>query len=117
PTMTQSRDNILIACEQVSWKRDGVAVLQDISFTLAPGEILTLIGPNGAGKTSLVSLVTGLAQPSSGRIWRRPKLRLGYMPQHLRFDSSLPLSVERFLRLATQDREAIERSCQRLGVT
>jgi zinc transport system ATP-binding protein len=115
--MTQSRDNILIACEQVSWKRDGVAVLQDISFTLAPGEILTLIGPNGAGKTSLVSLVTGLAQPSSGRIWRRPKLRLGYMPQHLRFDSSLPLSVERFLRLATQDREAIERSCQRLGVT
>jgi len=115
--MSLPSDNTLIACDHVSWRRDGTQVLQDVSFTIAPGEIVTLIGPNGAGKTSLVNLVIGLAQPGSGRVWRRPKLRLGYMPQHLRFDSTLPLSVERFLRLATQDRAALNLYCERLGVS
>lgn len=106
----------LIACDHVSWRREGVDVLQTISFEIAAGEIVTLIGPNGAGKTSLVNLVIGLAQPTGGRILRQPRLRLGYMPQHLRFDSTLPLSVERFLRLATQDRTAITSYSKRLGI-
>jgi zinc transport system ATP-binding protein len=115
--MTQPSNNTLIACDHVSWRRDNTQVLQDVSFAIAPREIVTLIGPNGAGKTSLVNLVIGLAQPSSGQVWRRPKLRLGYMPQHLRFDSTLPLSVERFLRLATQDKAALSRYCERLSVS
>lgn len=115
--MAQSANTPLITCTEVGWRRDGAEVLQNVSFTIASGEIVTLIGPNGAGKTSLVNLVVGLTQPSAGRVWRQPKLRLGYMPQHLRFDSTLPLSVERFLRLATLDRGAIESYCARLGVT
>lgn len=114
--MSHPPKNTLIVCDQVSWRRDSTQVLQNVSFTIAPGEIVTLIGPNGAGKTSLVNLVIGLAQPTNGQIWRQPKLRLGYMPQHLRFDNTLPLSVERFLRLATQDRAAINRYCALLGV-
>ncbi|BBM01233.1 hypothetical protein GL2_13070 [Microbulbifer sp. GL-2] len=41
----------------------------------------------------------GLTKPSSGNIWRDPGLRIGYMPQRLHIDSSMPMSVERFLLL------------------
>lgn len=46
----------------------GLVAVSDVSFTLAPGEILGLIGPNGAGKTTLVSLVSGTLAPSDGEI-------------------------------------------------
>lgn len=74
-------------------------VLQDVQLSVNPGEIVTLIGPNGAGKTTLVRAVLGLLKPDSGSVWRKPKLRVGYMPQKLHVDATLPLSVLRFLRL------------------
>jgi len=46
----------------------GLVAVDDVSFTLAPGEILGLIGPNGAGKTTLISLVSGTLPPSDGQI-------------------------------------------------
>ncbi|MNF39390.1 Zinc import ATP-binding protein ZnuC [compost metagenome] len=77
----------------------GQNVLQDVQLSVKPGEIVTLIGPNGAGKTTLVRAVLGLLKPDSGSVWRKPKLRIGYMPQKLHVDATLPLSVLRFLRL------------------
>jgi branched-chain amino acid transport system ATP-binding protein len=46
----------------------GLTAVNDVSFTLAPGEILGLIGPNGAGKTTLVSLISGTLAPSAGAV-------------------------------------------------
>src|SRR5262245_18368120 len=46
----------------------GLAALSDVSFTVAPGEIVGLIGPNGAGKTRLFNVVSGLIRPSRGSI-------------------------------------------------
>ncbi|WP_324732675.1 zinc ABC transporter ATP-binding protein ZnuC [Pseudomonas paeninsulae] len=77
----------------------GQSVLQDVQLSVNPGQIVTLIGPNGAGKTTLVRAVLGLLKPDSGSVWRKPKLRIGYMPQKLHVDATLPLSVLRFLRL------------------
>ncbi len=77
----------------------GQAVLHDVQLKVHAGEIVTLIGPNGAGKTTLVRAVLGLLQPDSGEVWRKAKLRIGYMPQKLQVDATLPLSVLRFLRL------------------
>lgn len=106
----------LISLEHVSWQAGGMQILQDVSFAIAPREVVTLIGPNGAGKTSLVNLVTGLAQPTHGKVVRPAKLAIGYMPQHLRFDASLPITVERLLRLATKDRAALHHFAEHLGV-
>jgi branched-chain amino acid transport system ATP-binding protein len=46
----------------------GVMAVQDLSFTLAPGEILGLIGPNGAGKSTVFNLLTGLYRPDRGEM-------------------------------------------------
>ncbi|GAA5180217.1 ABC transporter ATP-binding protein [Rugosimonospora acidiphila] len=46
----------------------GLAALSDLSFTLAPGQILGVIGPNGAGKSTFINLVTGHLRPSTGQV-------------------------------------------------
>ena len=78
-------------------------VLNQISLAIHRREILTIIGPNGAGKSCLLKLVLGLYRPSRGQILRAPGLSIGYVPQKLVVDASLPLTVERFLRLAAPD--------------
>jgi branched-chain amino acid transport system ATP-binding protein len=64
----------------------GLVAVDDVSFSLAPGEILGLIGPNGAGKTTLVSLVSGTLAPTSGEIrfeGRRIETLPAYRRAHL----------------------------------
>lgn len=75
-------------------------ILDQVSLRIHRGEIVTLIGPNGAGKTSLVRVVLGLQAPSSGLLTRESGLTIGYMPQKLHIEPSLPLTVQRFLQLA-----------------
>ncbi|PPV36662.1 zinc ABC transporter ATP-binding protein ZnuC [Ectopseudomonas mendocina] len=89
----------LIRLDGVAVSFNGQPVLDDVQLSVQPGEIVTLIGPNGAGKTTLVRVVLGLLQPDSGNVRRAPRLRIGYMPQKLHVDATLPLSVLRFLRL------------------
>ncbi|MFA0809632.1 zinc ABC transporter ATP-binding protein ZnuC [Microbulbifer epialgicus] len=89
----------LITADSISLQLTGRQLLKGITLELLQGEIVTLIGPNGAGKTTLLRLLLDLTKPSSGSIWRLPGLRIGYMPQRLQIDSSMPMSVERFLLL------------------
>ena len=89
----------LIRLDQVTVTFAGQDVLDNIELSVEPGQIVTLIGPNGAGKTRLVKAVLGLLKPTHGSVWRKPRLRVGYMPQKLHVDPTLPLSVLRFLRL------------------
>ena len=52
----------------------------------------------------------------SGKVWRKPKLRIGYMPQKIQVDATLPLSVLRFLRLVPGvDRAAALSALQEVG--
>jgi ABC-type branched-subunit amino acid transport system ATPase component len=46
----------------------GLKVLDDVSFAVAPGELLSIIGPNGSGKTTLFNIITGFLRPDAGRI-------------------------------------------------
>jgi len=52
----------------LSLRFGGLTVLEDVSFSVAAGELFALIGPNGAGKTTLVNLITGALKPHSGRV-------------------------------------------------
>jgi|TARA_R110001592_G_scaffold19231_9_gene79070 zinc transport system ATP-binding protein len=90
----------LLELTHVSLRLQGNTILENVSLTVRRGEIVTLIGPNGAGKTSLVRVVLGLLKADSGSVVREPRLRIGYMPQKLQVDASLPLTVLRFLLLS-----------------
>ncbi|WP_346838334.1 ATP-binding cassette domain-containing protein [Microbulbifer sp. SAOS-129_SWC] len=96
---TLSHSEPLITATDLGLEVSGRQLLQHIDLKLLAGEIVTVIGPNGAGKTTLLRLLLGLTAPTSGAVWRRPGLRLGYMPQRLHIDPTLPMSVLRFLQL------------------
>lgn len=92
-------------------------MLRDVSFIIEPGEIVTIVGPNGSGKTTLLRALIGAMKPTRGRIVRRQGLRLGYVPQTLHIDPTLPLTVERFLALPGRpDRTACAQALERAGV-
>lgn len=106
----------LVSLDQVCVSFAGKTTLDNISLSLLPGQIVTLIGPNGAGKTTLVRTVLGLLSPDSGSVRRHHRLRIGYMPQKLQLDPSLPLSVLRFLQLVPKvDREKARVALSEVG--
>ncbi|MGF1612017.1 MAG: zinc ABC transporter ATP-binding protein ZnuC [Kiloniellales bacterium] len=96
----------LVEAAGVSVTLGGKPILSAVDIAVRPGEIVSLIGPNGSGKTTLVRVVLGLIKPDKGQVTRRPKLSVGYLPQHLRIDPVLPLTVRRFLCLPKRHGEA-----------
>lgn len=74
-------------------------LVRGVDLTVSPGEIVTLIGPNGSGKSTTAKMALGILNPSEGRAERRVGLKVGYVPQKLAIDWTLPLTVARFLRL------------------
>jgi len=91
-------------------------VLDRVGLEITPGRILTLIGPSGCGKTTLVRIALGLLAADGGSVQRRPGLRVGYMPQKLVIDPTLPLSVGRFLRLAERDPDKCRAALAETGI-
>lgn len=98
----------LLSALNLGVKRQDRTILDKVSLALHPGKIVTLIGPNGAGKTSLVRCLLNLMKPDSGSIERQPNLRIGYMPQKIQLEASLPLTVSRFLSLGGQSRISLD---------
>lgn len=96
--------DFLIKARGLGVTRNGRQILQRADLTLQAGKIVTLIGPNGAGKTTLVRAVLGLIKVDEGEILKAPDLRIGYMPQKLHIEPSLPLTVARFLALGGKAR-------------
>ncbi|MCE8516125.1 metal ABC transporter ATP-binding protein [Ruegeria pomeroyi] len=89
----------VIAAEGLSIRVDGRTVLADITVAVAAGEIVTIVGPNGSGKSTFLRALIGALPPASGRVIRAPGLRIGYVPQKLAIDATLPITVSRFLSL------------------
>lgn len=67
-TSESSAREPLLAVEGISKAFGGVKAVDDVSFTIAPGEIIGLIGPNGSGKTTVINLISGFYTPDSGAI-------------------------------------------------
>ncbi len=89
----------LISLTDLSVKFGGSTVLSRINLVINKGEIVTIVGPNGSGKSTLLRNVIGALQPTTGFVERAPGLRIGYVPQKLHIDPTLPLTVRRFLSL------------------
>jgi len=81
----------MIKTEHLSKRYDSLVAVDDVSFQVAPGEVLGFLGPNGAGKTTTMRMLAGFVTPTSGRasicghdIATDPlaaKSSLGYLPE------------------------------------
>lgn len=89
----------LITLSNAGVKSGGRTLVSGVDLTIARGEIVTLIGPNGSGKSTTAKLATGVLKPTIGSVTRRPGLKVGYVPQKLSIDWTLPLTVERLMTL------------------
>ena len=100
---------MLIEISKLEVKYGSKKVLQNINLSLNASEIVTIVGPNGSGKTTLFKAIIGSVPLSKGKISIKPNLRIGYVPQQLKVDQTLPITVERFLKLATRNNNDIEK--------
>ena len=100
---------MLIEISKLEVKYGSKKVLQNINLSLNASEIVTIVGPNGSGKTTLFKAIIGSVPFSKGKISIKPNLRIGYVPQQLKVDQTLPITVERFLKLATRNNNDIEK--------
>lgn len=81
----------MLEARRLTKRYPGVVAVDDVSFTVQPGEVLGYLGPNGSGKSTTVGMLTGLLEPTLGHVYfegqdiRRClieyKRRLGYVPE------------------------------------
>jgi|TARA_B110000881_G_scaffold24079_1_gene17457 zinc transport system ATP-binding protein len=90
----------LIQVEDLSVRYGARTALSRVSLRVEPSEIVTIVGPNGSGKTSLLRAIIGAIKPFQGRVVQASSLKIGYVPQKLHIDETLPITVSRFLKLS-----------------
>lgn len=109
---------VLVDVAGAGVKRDGRWLVEGVDLSIRRGEIVTMIGPNGSGKSTTAKLVTGVLKPSVGTVSRRAGLRIGYVPQKLAIDWTMPLTVKRLMSLTgSYAADEIERALAATGVS
>ncbi len=112
------------------WRRPKVRAVNDISFTVNPGEVFGLLGPNGSGKSTTLKMLLGLLYPTSGQLrvlGRSPrdvktKARIGYLPEesylypYLTSKETLTFYGMLFDLPASERRERLEQLFQMIGL-
>ena len=83
----------MIEADRLTRRYGDFVAVDEVSFSIEPGEIVGLLGPNGAGKTTIMKMLTGFLEPSSGRalvdgveLEQDPaavQAQLGYLPENL----------------------------------
>jgi len=89
----------LVDVENLSISYGAKTVLSHVSLRIERGEIVTIVGPNGSGKTSLLRAIIGAVKPARGSVSLGSGVKIGYVPQKLHIDATLPMTVSRFLKL------------------
>jgi manganese/iron transport system ATP-binding protein len=85
----------------------GVCALENVSFRLAPGQLIGVIGPNGAGKSTMIKAMLGLVPAASGVVKFRSRplkqqlRQVAYVPQRTQIDWDYPISVWNVVMMAS----------------
>ena len=107
----------LVTLENAGLERAGRWLVRGVDLSVRKGEIVTLIGPNGSGKSTTAKLALGIHRPTEGRAHRSGGLTVGYVPQKVSVDWTLPLSVRRFMRLTKRlDDRQIDQALESTGI-
>lgn len=107
----------LISLSNVNLRRGQTTVLRDVNLSVDLGEIITIVGPNGSGKSTLLRAMIGAIPLAGGAVQKSPGLKIGYVPQKLQIDSTLPMTVARFMSLPHRvDAKTIARALEQASV-
>ncbi|KFB08391.1 metal ABC transporter ATP-binding protein [Nitratireductor basaltis] len=93
------RDDVLVVMKNAGIRRGGRWLVRGIDLSVRRGEIVTLIGPNGSGKSTTAKTAIGVLAPDEGEVKRARPLRVGYVPQKVKVDWTMPLTVRRMMEL------------------
>ena len=74
-------------------------IIRHVDVQVERGKMIFLIGANGAGKSTCAKAILGLIDVSEGSVERAPSLEVGYVPQRLPINPTLPLSLRRLMTL------------------
>ena len=112
-----SDKNILVELNKVGFKQNNKWLVEGVSLKVEKGKIVTLIGPNGSGKSTTAKIALGIYKNIEGSVEKFTN-KVGYVPQKISIDWTLPLRVYDFM-LLTEDikDEAIEEALTLTGVT
>ena len=90
---------LLIEARNLGVRRADRWLIRDVDLAIHRGQIVSLIGPNGGGKTTTARTLLEIEPPTRGQVTRQPGLRIGYVPQKLTIDWTLPLAVRHLMTL------------------
>tara|TARA_B100001996_G_C18537355_1_gene545506 strand:+ start:94 stop:822 length:729 start_codon:yes stop_codon:yes gene_type:complete len=91
--------SFLVQAENLYVTRHNKNILENVFVNVKKRDFITIIGPNGAGKSILLECLMGSFSPDSGKVIKKNNLSIGYIPQNFNPESSMPISVKRFLTL------------------
>lgn len=100
--LTLKTESPLVTLLGAGVRRNGRWLVRGVDFSVRRGEIVTLIGPNGSGKSTSAKMAIGVLSPDEGRVERQPGFRVGYVPQKLAIDWTMPLTVKRLMTLTVR---------------
>jgi len=106
--------DVILRVQNLSLELDHQAVIEDVSFTVKKGDLITIMGPNGAGKTVLLKCLLNLL-PYTGTIEWEKGIKIGYVPQRLPFIKDIPMSVMDFFALKKASEQEAREKMQALG--
>ncbi len=123
-----------LQAEEISKSYRGRRVVDDVSLSVAQGEVVGLLGPNGAGKTTSFHMIVGLVEPDSGRVlldgeditslpmYQRARLGISYLPQEpsifrrLTVEENLAAVLEMMPLSAAERRARLNRLIEQMGL-
>ena len=89
------RANALVKLTDVSKEYDGKLIFENANFEIKSNDKIGLIGPNGCGKSTLIKIINGEIESTTGSIWKTPSLKMAYMSQDV-FDIDDSLTINEF---------------------